>query len=47
MEYSPKCVIEVMLKKGVNRRREEGGELALSIAIDEKLIMWWNYCTRP
>lgn len=34
--YSPTCVIEVMLKEGVHKRREDGGEMALEIAMEEE-----------
>jgi len=33
--YSPPSVVKVLLEKGVQRRREDGGEAALDIAVDE------------
>lgn len=34
--YSPTSVVRVLLEKGVHERREDGGEAALDIAVDEE-----------
>ncbi|ODM19179.1 hypothetical protein SI65_05796 [Aspergillus cristatus] len=34
--YSPPSVVRVLLEKGVHKRREDGGEAALDIAVDEE-----------